>query len=288
MFKGKVGIITGAGKGLGRAYALYIGRRGGRVVVNNRARNGEDSAQTVVDKIIAAGGQAIVNHDPVEAEGAGERMVAAALDHYGQLDFVINNAGVSEATMFHKQSLAAFKNIMDINLMGSIALSHAAYKVMREAGAGRIILSMSSAGLFGNHGGAAYSASKAGLYGFMRALHVEAASRGVYTNAISPYGATPMTAAYLPPDLCDRMSPDLVAPLVAWLASDHCMVSGEVFVSGCGRLRHARMETSLVRDFPSDDPSPTEMTELIRAVMASDCTARFENAQEDFANFIRS
>lgn len=286
MFKNKVGIITGAGKGLGRAYALYIARHGGRLVINNRARAGEDSAQAVADEIRAAGGQAIVNHDAVEAPGAGERMVEAAIGTFGRLDFVINNAGVSEAIGFHKQDLDSFRRIVDINLMGSVALSHAAFKVMRESGGGRIIVSMSSAGLFGNHGGAAYSASKAGLYGFMRALHIEGFARGIHVNAISPYGATPMTAPYMPEGFKDMMNPDLVSPVVAWLASDLCTLSGEIFVSGGGRLRRAKMRTSAVHKFPSADPTPAEITTLMQAVMASDCTASFADAQEDFADFI--
>ena len=242
-FDEKVAIVTGAGKGLGRSYAIYLAARGARVVVNNRRRSNSEpsSADEVVQAIRQAGGQAIANYDSVEDPAAGARIVQQAVDAWGRVDIMINNAGVDQRSTFHKVSVEQFRQIFDINFYGSLYVTHAAYARMRAAGYGRIVVSTSVAGLYGLHGLTAYSASKAALIGFMRTLAMEGKSHNVLTNAIAPYAATPMTARQgnMPEEFMTTMRPEFVAPAVALLVSDQTSLNGQVIIAGKGAFRRA-------------------------------------------------
>jgi NAD(P)-dependent dehydrogenase (short-subunit alcohol dehydrogenase family) len=242
-FDERVAIVTGAGKGLGRAYATYLAARGARVLVNNRRRSQSEpsSADEVVQAIRQAGGQAIANYDSVEDPAAGERIVQQALDAWGQVDVLINNAGVDQRSTFHKVSVEQFRQIFDINFYGSLYVTHAAYARMRTAGYGRIVVSTSVAGLYGLHGLTAYSASKAALIGFMRTLAMEGKSHNVLTNAIAPYAATPMTARQgnMPEEFMTTMRPEFVAPAVALMVSEQTSLNGQVIIAGKGVFRRA-------------------------------------------------
>lgn len=237
----RVVIVTGAGKGLGRAYALDLAARGASVVVNNRwvDRDLPSSAEAVAGEIRARGGRALANVDPAEDPEAGEVLVAQALAEFGRLDAVIANAGVPETLRLHRQTRDGFRRIFDINFFGTLYLVQAAWPALSAAGAGRIVVSTSSAGLHGGDGMAAYASSKAALIGLVRGLAVEGRSRGLTINAIAPYALTAMTEAFVAPDVAARMDPAAVAPLVSWLASEACDVSGQILVSGGGRLRAA-------------------------------------------------
>lgn len=239
---GKVAIVSGAGKGLGRAYALDLAQRGARVVVNNRCHRGdtEHSADAVVREIAARGGSAVAEYSDAADPRCGEHLLAMALRHYGRLDIVIANAGVSEASSFHKQSLDEFRRIIDINLMGTASLLHPTFRHFYQQRGGAIVVSSSAAGLLGEHGLPAYSASKAGVIGLCRALALEGAPHGVRVNTIAPFADTAMTRSSLPPGLARQLPADAVAPVVAWLASDCCTLNGEVLVAGGGRLARAR------------------------------------------------
>ena len=242
-FDERVAIVTGAGKGLGRAYAMHLAARGARVLVNNRRRSATEpaSADEVVQAIRQAGGEAIANYDSVEDPAAGERIVQQALDTWGRIDALVNNAGVDQRSSFHKVSVAEFERIFAINFHGSLYVTHAAYARMRAAGYGRIVVSTSNAGLHGLHGLTAYAASKAALIGFMRALAIEGKSHNVLTNAIAPFAATPMTARQgtMPESFMTTMSPDLVAPAVTLLVSDQTRLNGQVIMAGKGVFRRA-------------------------------------------------
>jgi len=240
----RVVIVTGAGTGLGRAYALRLAADGLRVVVNNRRREvdaaGMGSADRVVEEIRASGGTAIANHDDVCDDGAGERMVRQALDAWGRLDALVNNAGIDQHAAFHKIGLEQFRHIVDVNLLGTVAITHTAWRHMRESGHGRVVVSASSAGLHGLHGLSAYAASKAALLAFSRSLAAEGRSRDVSCNAIAPYAATRMTSAHVTdPAEREATAPELVAPLVSALVSARCTVNGQTFVVGRGWARHA-------------------------------------------------
>ena len=237
---GRVVIVTGAGKGLGRAYALDLAARGASVVVNNRwaDRSQPSSAEAVVADIVARGGRAVANLDPAEAPETGARLVEQALDTFGRLDGVVSNAGVPETLRLHRQTREGFRRIFDINFFGAFDLVHAAWPVLSKTG-GRIVVSASSAGLHGGDGMAAYASSKAALIGLVRGLATEGRPRNVLINAIAPYAVTAMTAQHLAPGLAERMDPADVAPLVSWLVSEDCDITGQTLVSGGGRLRIA-------------------------------------------------
>ena len=240
----RVAIVTGAGTGLGRAYALHLAQHGLRVVVNNRRREvdaaGRGSADRVVAEILAAGGEAVANGDDVCGDGAGERMVRQALETWGRLDVLVNNAGVDQHAAFHKLDLASFRAIFDVNFFGTVQVTHAAWAHMRSAGHGRVLVSTSSAGLHGLHGLTAYAASKAALIGLARSLAQEGASRDLYCNAIAPYAATRMTAGHVVDEATrESMAPELVAPLITALVAAESRVNGQVIVVGQGWARRA-------------------------------------------------
>lgn len=240
----RVAIVTGAGTGLGRAYALRLAADGLRVLVNNRRREvdaaGLGSADRVVAEIRAAGGTALANYEDVGAAGAGERMVGQALDAWGRLDALVNNAGVDQHAPFHRIALEDFRRIFEINFFGTVNVTHAAWSHMRSAGHGRVLVSSSSAGLHGLHGLSGYAASKAALIAFARSLAAEGQSRDVFCNAIAPYAATRMTASHVTdPAEQAAAAPERVAPLVSALVSEQSRVNGQVIVVGRGWARRA-------------------------------------------------
>ena len=252
----KVVAITGAGKGLGRAYALHFAARGAKVVVNNRSHEGEpeSSANRVVGEIVAAGGTAVAEHSSVEDPEAGERLLAAALQNFGRLDALVANAAIMENATFRKQSLAELRHNLDINLMGTLNVAHPVFRHMCEERSGSIVVTVSSAGLFGQLGLPGYSTSKAALIGLMRSLSLEGQSRNVAVNAISPYGATQMIDGHVTDEAFARLAPEHVAPVVAWLTSGK--VSGEILIAGGGGVARAKMRTTattLASDFDDSD-----------------------------------
>lgn len=285
-FTGRVAIVTGAGKGLGRAYACFLAARGASVLVNNRRHAGEEgggSADRVVEEITAAGGRAAADYGDAADPGAGERMVEGTRARFGRLDILIANAGVSESVAFRKQGLQDFRRVMEVNFFGALAVAHPAFRSMYAAGYGRILFTVSTAGLYGGHGLPAYSASKAALFGLMRALSLEGARAGVLVNAIAPYATTQMTQALTPTELHAPLDPDKVAPVAAWLVSEGLARSGQVIVAGGGALRVARvMETgSAMLNGETDAVEP-----LVASLEASGAFRPMDSAQAEFADFV--
>jgi NAD(P)-dependent dehydrogenase (short-subunit alcohol dehydrogenase family) len=246
--QGQGAIVTGAGKGLGRAYALHLAARGAKVLVNNRRHPGEGDAQTsaalTVAAVRAAGGTAEANWSDVTDPASGDAMVQQALANFGALDIVVANAGVDTPGSFHKQRLADFRSIFDTGFFGNLHLAHAAWPHLMQQRYGRVVLTASSAGLHANHGQAAYSAAKSAVIGLARALAIEGRRHDVRVNVIAPYGYSQMTAPYMADAMARSFDPGLVAPVVGWLCSRQCDASGEVLVSGAGLLRRARMGES--------------------------------------------
>jgi NAD(P)-dependent dehydrogenase (short-subunit alcohol dehydrogenase family) len=240
-FDGRVAIITGAGGGLGRSHALELARRGASILVNDLggAVDGSGSSMTaadlVVDEIIALGGVAAPNHDSVATAEGGQAIVQAALDAFGRVDVLVNNAGILRDKAFHKMDDTMIQAVIDVHLKGALYVSQPAYRLMREQGYGRIVNTSSASGLFGNFGQANYGAAKAGLAGLTRVLALEGASRGIKVNAIAPIAATRMTQDILG-DLAVKVSPDSVSPLVAFLAHEQCSVNGHVYSVAGGRI----------------------------------------------------
>ncbi|HEX5183685.1 MAG TPA: SDR family NAD(P)-dependent oxidoreductase [Allosphingosinicella sp.] len=224
-FEGRVAIVTGAGGGLGRAYALELARRGAKVVVNDLggARDGtghSDAAAGVVAEIEAAGGIAVANGASVTDLAQVEAMVAEAKARWGGVHILINNAGILRDKSFAKMEMADFRAVLDVHLIGSAYCTKAVWETMREQAYGRILMTSSSTGLYGNFGQANYGAAKLGLAGFMKTLHLEGAKYDVRVNAIAPTAATRMTEDIFPPDLLALFNPDNVVPAALYLVSD--------------------------------------------------------------------
>ena len=225
-FDNKVAIVTGAGGGLGRAYALELARRGAKVVVNDLggARDGSGSslsaAQSVVDEIVANGGEALANGASVTDATAVEHMVAMVKERWGRIDVLINNAGILRDKTFVKMSLDDFRQVVDVHLMGSVTCTKAVWETMREQAYGRILMTTSSTGLYGNFGQANYGAAKLGLVGLMKTLSLEGAKYNVRCNTIAPVAATRMTEDLMPPEMLAKMGPETVMPAALYLVSE--------------------------------------------------------------------
>ncbi len=241
-FDGRVAIVTGAGGGLGRSHALLLASRGAKVVVNDlggtRDGTGTDTsmADQVVAEIVAAGGEAVANHDGVHTWQGGEAIVAAALEAFGRVDIVINNAGILRDVSFAKLTQDQLEAVVQVHLLGAFHVTRAAWGHLREQGYGRVIATTSGSGLYGNFGQSNYSAAKLGLVGLTRTLAIEGAKYGITANAIAPVARSRMTEDIMPPALLDRLEPEYVSPLVAYLASEECTDTGRVFSVGGGYM----------------------------------------------------
>lgn len=282
-FTGRVAIVTGAGKGLGRAYALQLARSGACVLVNNRSHPDQaNSADAVVNEIRSAGGIAQASYCSVEDESSGEQLVAQALQHFGRLDVVLANAGVDRPQSFHNQTVTDFEDIFAINFHGTARLLHAAWPVLREQGYGRVLVSTSTAGLYGNHGQAAYAASKAALLGLMRSLSIEGRSRGLLVNAIAPYAVTPLTQAWFADGEGNRFSADAVAKVSAFMLSERCEMSGQCIIAGADGIRLACMRetnTFALNDLTQTEPDNNSVTEYVLS---------YQSATAEFEHFVQS
>ncbi len=238
---GQVAIVTGAGRGLGRSHALALAAAGAAVVVNDigAALDGTGgsatAAEAVVAEIGAAGGSAVADASSIVTPEGGQALVDRAVETFGRVDIVINNAGILRDRSAHKMSPDEVSAVLAVHLEGAFNVTLPAYRLMREAGYGRIVLTSSASGLMGNFGQLNYGAAKAGLLGFTRVLALESASRDIRVNAISPVATTRMTEAEFG-ELAPMFSPDFVSQLVLYLASPACAVSGEAFSVGGGQI----------------------------------------------------
>ena len=289
--KDQVAIITGAGRGLGRTFAIYLADRGVKVVVNNRKGEPEGtpgSADLTVAAIRERGGTAIANTHPVDASDSGERMVEQALEAFGRLDIVVPNAAISPEKSVHRMPLDHFHRVMNTNFFGSLYLVHAALPHLREKGYGRLVFVISTAGLHGGHGLAAYSASKAALVALMRCAAVENKEKGIRSNALAPYAATQMTRDAMPAPLHELLTPDRVAPVLGWLASPACHLSGEIVISGGGAVRLAGMTESDCRIIPDVTTKTAEDFEaLCSHLLDTSDLHRFPDAVSEFQDMVR-
>jgi len=239
--------VTGAGGGLGRAYALLFASRGAKVVVNDLGGSfkGEGSstraADLVVQEITKAGGVAVANYDSVEN---GEAIIKTALDKFGRIDIVINNAGILRDVSFLKITDKDWDLVHKVHVFGAYSVTRAAWNHMREQGYGRIIMTTSAAGLYGNFGQANYSSAKLALVGLANTLAQEGAKRNVFCNTIAPMAGSRMTETVMPPDLVKALHPEYVAPLVAYLCSEESQENGGVFEVGAGWISKVRFQRS--------------------------------------------
>lgn len=239
----KVVIVTGAGGGLGRAYARFLADNGALVVVNDLggARDGTGSgtsmADEVVDEIRKSGGQAVANYSSVATTEGAQAIVTTAIEHFGAVHGVVNNAGILRDGAFHKMTDENWDAVLKTHLYGGYNVSRAAWPYLREQQFGRIVVATSTSGLYGNFGQANYGAAKLGLVGLINTLAIEGAKYGITANAVAPLAATRMTADVAPQEVLDKLDPAQVAPAVGYLLSEESLESGSVFVVGGGLVQ---------------------------------------------------
>jgi len=239
-FSGRVAIVTGAGAGLGRSYALELAKRGAKVVINDLggARDGVGSdssaANKVVEEIKALGGEAVPNYDNVASVEGGANIVKTAVDAFGKVDILINNAGILRDKSFTKMEEENWDAVMNVHLKGAYCVSRPAFEVMRANNYGRIIMTTSGAGLFGNFGQSNYASAKMGLIGLTNVLKLEGAKYNIMTNVIVPVAASRLTEDVLPPEFFEKMKPDYITPAVLYMCSEECQDSGMIINATLG------------------------------------------------------
>ena len=246
-FDGRVAVVTGAGSGLGRAHALMLAARGARVVVNDLGGavdgRGQSSsaADRVVSEIISAGGKAIANYDNVADAAGAQRIVQAALTSFERLDILVNNAGILRDKTFAKMDLEDFRAVLEVHLMGSVYCTSAAWPHMKTQSYGRIVMTSSGAGMYGNFGQSNYGAAKMALIGLVNVLKLEGSRNGILVNTVAPIAATRMTESLMPKHALPHLKSEFVSAAVAFFCSEACRVSGYVVSAGAGYYARAQM-----------------------------------------------
>eukprot|EP01119_Soliformovum_irregulare_P002069 TRINITY_DN1213_c1_g1_i1.p1 TRINITY_DN1213_c1_g1~~TRINITY_DN1213_c1_g1_i1.p1 ORF type:complete len:309 (-),score=108.91 TRINITY_DN1213_c1_g1_i1:83-1009(-) len=254
-FDNRVAIVTGAGGGLGRTYALLLASRGAAVVVNDLggSTQGEGksnrAADLVVEEIKKNGGKAVANYDSVED---GAKIVQTAIDAFGRIDIVINNAGILRDVSFQKMTDKDWDLVYRVHLKGSYSVSKAAWPYLRDQGYGRIIMTASAVGLYGNFGQANYGACKLGLVGLGKALAIEGEKRNVFVNIVAPSAKSRMTESLLPPDLSAELTPECVAPIVAYLCHESNTHNGEIIEVAGGWIAQVQWQRSRGKYFGAE------------------------------------
>jgi NAD(P)-dependent dehydrogenase (short-subunit alcohol dehydrogenase family) len=243
----RVVVVTGAGGGLGREYALTLAKEGASVVVNDLGGSrdgtgaGHNMADQVVEEIKAAGGRAAANYDSVAEPQAAENIIKTAIDEFGKVDGVVSNAGILRDGTFHKMSFENWDAVLKVHLYGGYNVIRAAWPHFREQSFGRVVVATSTSGLFGNFGQANYGAAKLGLVGLINTLAQEGAKYNIKTNAVAPIAATRMTEDILPPEVLKNLTPDFVAPVVAYLCTEEVPDTDSIFIVGGGKVQRTAL-----------------------------------------------
>jgi NAD(P)-dependent dehydrogenase (short-subunit alcohol dehydrogenase family) len=271
-YDGRVAVITGAGGGLGKTYSCLLASRGASVVVNDLGGSadgtggGTSMADQTVKEITEKGGKAVANYDSVSTPEGGEAIVRAAVDNFGKVDIVINNAGILRDKSFAKLEPKDLEAVIDVHLKGAFYVSQPAFRVMKEHNYGRLVFTASGAGIFGNFGQTNYGAAKMGLVGLSNVLAVEGAKNNIKCNVIAPIAKTRLTESLLGP-LAAALDPNFVTPLVAYLVSEQCQLTHEIFDVGGGR--YASIFIGLGKGWTARKgqvPSPEEIAANLGAI----------------------
>jgi NAD(P)-dependent dehydrogenase (short-subunit alcohol dehydrogenase family) len=239
-FDNRVAIVTGAGNGLGRAHALLLASRGAKVVVNDPggARDGRGDSHAAADKVVAeikaAGGQAVANYDSVADKAGAKNIVQTAVDAFGTLDIVVNNAGILRDKSFPNMTMEDFDFVVQVHFLGSAYVTHAAWPILRQKAYGRVVVTSSNSGIYGNFGQTNYAGAKLALVGFVNALRLEGQKYNIMVNALAPVAGTRMTEDLMTPEVLAKMKPEFVSPMVAYLCSEQCQHTGDVWAAGAG------------------------------------------------------
>jgi NAD(P)-dependent dehydrogenase (short-subunit alcohol dehydrogenase family) len=245
-FDGKVAIVTGAGGGLGRQHALELARRGAKVVVNDLGGSVDGSggssaaAEAVVAEIKAFGGEAIANGSSVTDDAGVANMVKQTMDAWGRIDILVANAGILRDKSFSKMEMSDFEAVMNVHVMGTVKPAKAVWEIMKAQNYGRILVTTSSTGLYGNFGQANYGAAKLALIGFMNTMKLEGQKNNIHVNAVSPVAATRMTENLMPPEVLEKLKPEYVTPAVVYLVSEEAP-TGVILTAGAGAFAQARI-----------------------------------------------
>lgn len=248
-FDGKVAIVTGAGGGLGRSHAMDLARRGAKVVVNDLGGSvdgtagSSDAAQAVVDEIKAAGGEAIANGASVTDDAGVASLIKQTMDEWGRIDILINNAGILRDKSFAKMEIADFEVVMDVHVMGSVKPTKAVWAIMKQQQYGRIVVTTSSSGLYGNFGQTNYGAAKLAVVGFMNTLKLEGQKDNIHVNALAPVAASRMTENLMPPEALALLKPEYVTPGVICLVQEDAP-TGKILAAGAGVFSLAEIQES--------------------------------------------
>ncbi|WP_416584827.1 SDR family NAD(P)-dependent oxidoreductase [Mycolicibacterium elephantis] len=268
-FEDQVAVVTGAGGGLGRCHALELARRGARVVVNDLGSAVDGSgasisaAQAVVDEITAAGGTAIASGDSVATEDGGAAILSAAMDAFGRVDILINNAGILRDAAFKNMTAEQVDAVLTVHLTGAFNVTRAAWPIMREQNYGRIVQTTSGTGLFGNFGQANYGAAKMGLVGMMHVLAIEGARNGIAINAVAPIARTRMTEDIMG-EAGKAMDPELVTPVVLYLSHPDCDRTAHIYSVGAGKV--SRVFIGVTKGIENRELTPEFVAEAIHEI----------------------
>lgn len=284
-FDDRVAVVTGAGGGLGREYALCLASRGAKLVINDLGGamdgtgSGTTAAEQVCQEIKDMGGEAAPNFDSVSEWEGAQNIIKTAIDAFGRIDILINNAGILRDKSFIKMEMEDYHKVIGVHLNGTFFCCKAAFPYMRDAGYGRIVSAASGAGLYGNFGQANYAAAKLGIMGLMNVLKQEGAKYNIMANTIVPIAGTRMTATVMPPNLLELFKPELVAPMVAWACSENNTFSGYTFVAGAGYYsRAAIMEGPGVTFDPNETVTVDMIDDNIDKITSLDGAVPYDNA----------
>jgi NAD(P)-dependent dehydrogenase (short-subunit alcohol dehydrogenase family) len=290
-FTDKVAIVTGGGRGLGRQYCLELARRGARIVINDLGasvdgQGASDAAYEVVAEIEAAGGTAIANGASVTDANAMAAMVENVLDRFGRIDLLVANAGILRDKSFSKMPLDDFRTVIEVHLMGTVNAIKAVWPVMTRQQGGRIVVTTSTAGLFGNFGQTNYGAAKTAVIGLMNSLNIEGHKAGIKVNCISPFAVTRMSESLTSPEIAAVMKPEHVAQGVVWLASD-AAPAGVILNAGSGRFSTTRIVESPGIAFPLDAARAENVAEAWTKISDPGGERGFGSALEHSADFLQ-
>ena len=260
-YDGQVAIVTGSGGGLGRCHAIELAKRGAKVVVNDLGGSvdgsgrGSDAAEAVVAESVAAGGEAIANGANVAKYDEVEAMIKQTVDKWGRVDILVNNAGILRDKSFAKCSLEDYKLVLDVHLMGTVNCTKACWEIMREQAYGRIVVTTSSSGLYGNFGQTNYGSAKMGVIGMMNTLSQEGAKYNIRVNALAPTAGTRMTEGLLPEEAFELLTPETVTPAVLYMVSEDAPTR-TILAAGAGSFAVARIVESAGKWLPPEEQTP--------------------------------